>query len=313
MSGKAVGRTSQFVITVLGIVTVTFFLIRAIPGDPAEYILGDYATAEAVETLRRQLGLDRPVFEQYLIYMGRVFTGDLGKSVITGRPALDEILSSLPPSAALAFIGLAIAVIVGVPLGIVTAVRQGSWADIAIMIVALLGISFPVFWLGIAGILLFSQELQLLPALGASSSGGFFDELYHLILPSAVLGLSVAAYVTRLTRSAMLEILSEDYVKVARAMGVPERTVIWKLALKNALVPVIAIIGVTFAWALGSAILVEVVFSRPGIGTMILKAVSARDYQLVQAGVLVLAVSVVAINTLLDMAYGLVDPRLRSL
>ncbi|MCW2305876.1 ABC transporter permease [Rhodobium gokarnense] len=312
MSGKAFGRTSQFVITVLGIVTVTFFLIRAIPGDPAEYILGDYATAEAVETLRRQLGLDRPVFEQYLIYMGRVFTGDLGKSVITGRPALDEILSSLPPSAALAFIGLAIAVIVGVPLGIVTAVRQGSWADIAIMIVALLGISFPVFWLGIAGILLFSQELQLLPALGASSSGEVLDELYHLILPSLVLGLSVAAYVTRLTRSAMLEILSEDYVKVARAMGVPERTVIWKLALKNALIPVIAIIGVTFAWALGSAILVEVVFSRPGIGTMILKAVTARDYQLVQAGVLVLAVSVVAINTLLDMAYGLVDPRLRS-
>lgn len=312
MSGKALARAVQFCITLLGIVTVTFFLIRAIPGDPAEYILGDYATKEAVATLRAELGLDRPVAEQYLIYMGRVFTGDLGKSVITGRPALSEVLVSLPPSAALAFSGLAIAVIVGVPLGIFTAMRQGTWADIAIMLVALLGISFPVFWLGIAGILLFSQELKWLPALGTSSSGGVLNELYHLILPAGVLGLSVAAYITRLTRSAMLEILGADHVRVARAMGIPERVVIWRLALKNALVPIIAIIGVTFAWALGSAILVEVVFSRPGIGTMILKAVTARDYQLVQAGVLVLAVAVVIINTGLDFAYGLVDPRLRS-
>lgn len=303
-------QLSQLAITVFGIVTVTFFMVRMIPGDPAQFMLGDYATEEALATLRAQLGLDQPVYVQYVLYVVRAFTGDFGTSVVTGGPALTEILLSVPESAILAFTGLAIAVVIGIPLGILTAERQGSWSDLLIMVVALLGISFPVFWLGLASVLLFSQELKWLPALGSTSSPNLIDQLYHLVLPASVLGVSVAAYITRLTRSAMLEVLGQDYVRVARAMGVPERRVVWRLALKNALVPILAIIGVTFAWSLGSAILIEVVFSRPGIGTMILKAVSARDYQLVQAGVLVLAVAVVFINSLLDLAYGLVDPRL---
>ncbi len=303
-------QLSQLAITVFGIVTVTFFMVRMIPGDPAQFMLGDYATEEALATLRAQLGLDQPVYVQYVLYVVRAFTGDFGTSVVTGGPALTEILLSVPESAILAFTGLAIAVVIGIPLGILTAERQGSWSDLLIMVVALLGISFPVFWLGLASVLLFSQELKWLPALGSTSSPNLMDQLYHLVLPASVLGVSVAAYITRLTRSAMLEVLGQDYVRVARAMGVPERRVVWRLALKNALVPILAIIGVTFAWSLGSAILIEVVFSRPGIGTMILKAVSARDYQLVQAGVLVLAVAVVFINSLLDLAYGLVDPRL---
>ncbi len=303
-------QLSQLAITVFGIVTVTFFMVRMIPGDPAQFMLGDYATEEALATLRAQLGLDQPVYVQYVLYVVRAFTGDFGTSVVTGGPALTEILLSVPESAILAFTGLAIAVVIGIPLGILTAERQGSWSDLLIMVVALFGISFPVFWLGLASVLLFSQELKWLPALGSTSSPNLMDQLYHLVLPASVLGVSVAAYITRLTRSAMLEVLGQDYVRVARAMGVPERRVVWRLALKNALVPILAIIGVTFAWSLGSAILIEVVFSRPGIGTMILKAVSARDYQLVQAGVLVLAVAVVFINSLLDLAYGLVDPRL---
>ena len=305
-------QLTQLVITLVGIITVAFFMVRMIPGDSAQYMLGDYATDAALAALRAQMGLDQPLWRQYLMYMGHVVTGDLGISVITGRPALAEIFESLPQSAALAFSGLTLAVIIGVPMGIVTAMRQGTWTDTLIMLVALAGISFPVFWIGLASIVLFSQELKWFPALGSSSGQGFLNSLYYLTLPATVLGVSVAAYVTRLTRSAMLEIIGQDYIRVARAMGVPEHRIIWRLAFKNALIPVLAIVGVTFAYSLGSAILIEVVFSRPGVGSTILKAVSARDYQLVQAGVVVLAIGVVIVNTILDMLYALVDPRMRS-
>jgi peptide/nickel transport system permease protein len=183
--------------------------------------------------------------------------------------------------------------------------------DVAVMALALGGISFPVFWLGLVAILFFSHQLGLFPALGASSEAGLLVSLHHLALPAMVLGLSVAAYIARLTRSAMLEVLSQDHIRVARAMGVPERRIIWHLALRNALIPILAVVGVTFAWSLGNAILVETVFSRPGLGSTILKAILARDYQLVQAGVLVLAAAVVLLNTMLDLIYGAIDPRLR--
>ncbi|HEX4892383.1 MAG TPA: ABC transporter permease [Hyphomicrobiaceae bacterium] len=303
---------AQLIVTVLGIVTVAFFLMRAIPGDPAAYMLGDYATKEALATLRAQLGLDRSLIEQYGLFVLRAVQGDLGSSVATGQAALTEILDSLPASAALAVAGLIIAVAFGVPAGIASAVRQGTWLDAAIMLLALGGISFPVFWLGLAGIVVLSHKLGIFPALGASSSSNVLDQLYHLALPALVLGFSVAAYIARLTRSAMLEVLGQDYVRLARAMGVPERRIVWKLALRNALIPILAVIGVTFAWSLGNAILIEAVFSRPGVGSTLLKAILARDYQLVQAGVLVLATAVVLTNTVLDILYGFIDPRLRT-
>jgi peptide/nickel transport system permease protein len=299
-------------VTVIGIVTVAFFLMRAIPGDPAQYMLGDYATKEALAALREKLGLDRSVIEQYGLFVARALQGDLGTSVATGQPALWEILDSLPSSLALAVAGLLVAVALGVPAGISAAVRQGSWLDVAIMLVALGGISFPVFWLGLASILLFSHKLGVFPALGSSSSEGWLTQLHHLALPALVLGFSVAAYIARLTRSAMLEVLGQDYVRVARAMGVLERRIVWRLALRNAMVPILAVIGVTFAWSLGNAILVEAVFSRSGVGSTMLKAILARDYQLVQAGVLALAAGVVIVNTVLDVVYGIIDPRLRS-
>lgn len=301
----------QMAVTVLGIVMVVFFLVRAIPGDPAAYMLGDYATPESVAALRKQMGLDLPIHMQYLRFLQRALGGDLGDSVVTGQPALDQALESLPPSAALAISGIIIAVAIGLPLGVITAVRQGTWTDLLVMLAALLGISFPVFWLGLVGILVLSHDLGWFPALGGSSSDSLGGQLYHLVLPALVLGVSVAAYITRLTRSAMLEVLGQDYIRVARAMGVPERQIVYRLALRNALVPVLAIVGVTFAWSLGSAVLIEAVFSRPGLGTMILKAVNARDYQLVQAGVLVLAVAVVLVNTALDLSYAVIDPRRR--
>ena len=304
-------RLLLMLVTVVGMVTVVFFLLRAIPGDPAAYMLGDYATADAIAALRQRLGLDRPMIEQYGLFLGHVVTGDLGNSVVTGQPAIGEVMSSLPASAALAVTGIVIAVLIGVPLGVVSAVRQGSWADFFVMLIALVGISFPVFWIGLVAILLLSHELPLFPALGASSNPDPLVRLHHMLLPALVLGFSVAAYIARLTRSTMLEVLGQDYVRVARAMGVPERRVVFRLALRNALIPVLAVIGVTFAWSLGNAILVEVVFSRPGLGSMILKAVFARDYQLVQAGVLVLAAAVVLVNTALDMLYAVIDPRIR--
>jgi peptide/nickel transport system permease protein len=302
----------QLAVALVGIVTVAFFLMRAIPGDPALYMLGDFATAEALATLRARLGLDLPVWQQYFVFLARAAQGDLGVSVVTGEPALAEIWAAVPPSAALAVAGMAVAVAVGVPLGIVAAVRQGSAVDVAVMLVALGGISFPVFWVGLVAILAFSHALGLFPALGAASEPGFWTGLHHMALPALVLGLSVAAYIARLTRSAMLEVLGQDHIRVARAMGVPERRIVWKLAFRNALIPVLAVIGVTFAWSLGNAILVEAVFSRPGLGSTILKAILARDYQLVQAGVLVLAAAVVLLNTVLDLLYGTIDPRLRQ-
>ena len=305
-------RLIQLIITMLGIVTVAFFLMRAIPGDPAAYILGDYATKEALATLRSQLGLDRPVLEQYLIFMGRALTGDLGSSVVTGQPALSEITSSLPSSAALAVLGLLIAIAIGIPLGIMSAVYQGTWIDVTIMLGALAGISFPVFWFGLVAILVFSHWLNIFPALGSTNSDSIWVNIYYLLLPAIVFGFSIAAYIARLTRSAMLEVLSQDYIRVARAMGISEGKIIFRYALRNALIPILAVIGVTFAWAFGNAILIEIVFSRPGVGSTLLKAILARDYQLVQAGVLVLAAIVVVINVTLDVSYGFIDPRLRN-
>jgi peptide/nickel transport system permease protein len=221
-------------------------------------------------------------------------------------------MASIPSSAVLALSGLLIAILIGLPLGIICAVRHGTWVDVSVMLGALAGISFPVFWMGLAAILLFSYWIPIFPALGSSNAKDVLTQIHHLILPALVLGVSIAAYIARLTRSAMLEVLSQDYIRVARAMGVPERRIIFKLALRNALVPILAVIGVTFAWSFGNAILIEAVFSRPGLGSMLLKAILARDYQLVQAGVLILAFMVVLINASLDLTYTLIDPRLKA-
>ena len=308
-----VGRTLlRLFITGLGIASVAFFLMRAIPGDPATFMLGDYATKESITALRAKLGLDQPVWRQYTLFLSHAATGDFGTSVVTGQPALQEVMASIPSSAVLALSGLFIAILIGLPLGIVCAVRHGTWVDVSVMLGALAGISFPVFWMGLAAILLFSYWIPIFPTLGSSNAKDILTQLHHLILPALVLGVSIAAYIARLTRSAMLEVLSQDYIRVARAMGVSERRIIFKLALRNAMVPILAVIGVTFAWSFGNAILIEAVFSRPGLGSMLLKAILARDYQLVQAGVLILAFMVVLINASLDLTYTLIDPRLKA-
>ncbi len=303
---------AHLVVTLIGIVTVAFFLMRAIPGDPAQYMLGDYATKEALAVLREKLGLDRSLVEQYLLFLSRAVQGDLGTSVATGQTALTEIVDSLPASLALAMAGLVVAIVLGVPAGVAAAVRQGTWLDVAIMLVALAASRFRC-----SGSV--SRPSSFSPTSSASfrrsarpASDGWLAQLHHLIAAGAGAGLLGRGLYRAPDALGDARSAGQDYVRVARAMGVPERRVIWRLALRNALVPILAVIGVTFAWSLGNAILIEAVFSRPGLGSTLLKAVLARDYQLVQAGVLVLAAGVVLTNTLLDVAYGVIDPRLRA-
>ena len=298
-------------VTVIGIVTVVFFLVRAIPGDPAVYMLGDYATKESVAALRAKMGLDLPLYEQYARFLANAFTGDLGSSVITGAPALDEVWSSVPPSAALAVSGIAIAVLIGVPLGVISAARQGSWTDLLVMVAALLGISFPVFWLGLVAILTFANWVRIFPALGAGS-GGFGDALYHLALPALVLGVSVAAYIARLTRSAMLEVLGQDYIRTARAKGLGLAPILFVHALKNASVPIVTVIGLGVALLIGGAVVTESVFAIPGIGRLVVDAILRRDYPVIQGVTLLFSVVYVLVNLLVDLTYSLLDPRIRQ-
>lgn len=298
--------------TLLGVLTITFILVRALPGDPALVLLGEGATEQSVAALRLEMGLDQPLVVQYLEYIARVSVLDLGNSAITRQAVMSVVGPTILPSLILAIAGVLVAVLIGIPAGVISAVRQGSWLDYSVMLFTIGGISFPVFWVGLVAILFFSNYLGLLPATGSGTPGDLVSQLRHLLLPATVLGLAVAAYIARLTRAAMLEVLRQNYVQVAEAMGIRRRAVIMKFAFRNALAPILGVIGVSFAWAIGNAILVEVVFSRAGLGTLILRAVSSRDYQLVQAGVLVLAVAVVIVNLLLDLVYGTVDPRVRE-
>lgn len=304
-------RLLGMALTLVGVLTVVFFLVRSLPGDPAAYMLGDYATKSSLAALRADLGLDQPLWSQFVIFMHNAVTGDFGTSTVTQRSALTEVAAVLPASLLLAGVGVSIAILVGVPLGVLAAVRRGSRFDTGSMLVTLVALSVPVFWMGLVGILIFTEWLGWLPAVGYSTAGGLSSAL-AIVMPAAVLALSVLAYIARLTRSSMLEVLDQDYIRVARAFGVNENTLIWRHAFRNAAVPIVAVVGVTVAFAIGNSILVEVVFSRPGVGTLILKAIQARDYQLVQAGVLALAAVVVVLNTMLDMIYAVIDPRVRK-
>lgn len=305
-------RMLSAVPTLIGVVAVTFFLLRALPGDPAVILLGEFATAESLAALRAELNLDRPVVAQFAEYVRGIVTLDFGTSAITKQPVLDILRPAILPSLYLAVAGVAFATLIGVPAGVTSAVRQGSWVDYSVMLFTIGGISFPVFWVGLVAIVTISANFAYFPATGSGVVGDVASTVRHLILPAIVLGFAVAAYIARLTRSAMLEVLRQSYVTAAESLGIPRRQVIMRFALRNALAPILGVIGVSFAWAIGNAILVEFVFARSGLGSLILRAVSSRDYQLVQAGVLVLAISVVIVNTLLDMLNSAVDPRVRA-
>ena len=311
MIGYILQRLLLLVPTLLGVVTVVFLLLRLIPGDPAEFIMGDYATKEGLALLRAQMGLDLPLYKQYAIFIADWAKGDMGRSLISGQPALKEVLSVFPYSIHLATAGMFIATVVGIPLGVFSAIRQNTLVDYSAMAVALFGVSMPVFWIGIMAILLFSYYLPYFPATGVGEPDDWVSLLHHLFLPAMTLGLASTAYIARLTRSAMLEVIRQDYIRTARSKGLSEKIVIVRHALRNALIPVLALIGLTFGWALGSSILIETVFSRAGLGLLLIKAIFARDYPVVQAGVALLAVSVVLINLMIDLLIVFIDPRIR--
>lgn len=295
----------------LAVVTLIFFLVRAMPGGPAVAMLGDYATPEAIEALEEEMGLNDPLPVQYFRFLGSLARGDLGSSQITGTPVAAEVARVLPYTLELAISSIIIGILLGVPLGVVTSLRRNSSLDYIGRTFSLSGVSLPSFFLGILLMFVFSIKLDLFPVMGGGDLLDLRDNLRHLALPSLTLGLMMAAYITRTTRSSMLNVLGEDYIRTARAKGLPERKVIFGHALRTALIPVASFTGVYAIILIGNSVLVEVVFSRPGLGKMMVGAINQRDYLTLQSVMAVYAGLVVFTNLLTDLSYGLIDPRIR--
>jgi ABC-type dipeptide/oligopeptide/nickel transport system permease component len=288
----------------VGVSVVVFVAIRLIPGDPAQLMAGQAATQEVVQQIRQSLGLNQPLPVQYLYFLRNVVRGDLGRSLFNGAPVVEELAQRFPRTVRLALASMAVASLIGIPAGILAATRRSTWVDTAVMLVALAGVSVPVFWLGLNLILLFSVRLQWLPSFG-------YETWRHLVLPSLTLGAASTAVVARMTRSAMLEVLGQDYVRTARAKGLAERVVVSRHALRNALIPVVTVLGLQLGTLLSGAVLTETVFAWPGIGRLLVEAVLARDYPIIQGATLLIAATFVVLNVAVDVLYGLLDPRIR--
>ena len=288
----------------LAVTVIIFAVVRLIPGDPAVMLAGLTATPEQLELTRARLGLDQPVVTQYFIFMGNLLHGDMGTSIRSGLPVTEEIMHRLPNTILLTVTAMLIATVVGIAAGIISGVKQYSVFDYSSTLLVLFGISAPVFWLALMLMLLFSLQLDWLPAIGSGS-------WRHLILPAVSLAAAVTAFIARMTRSSMLEVIRQDYVRTARAKGLTERLVILRHALKNALIPVVTVIGMMTATLLGGAVFVEVVFAWPGLGRLLVEAILFRDYPVVQGIVLIFASIFILINLLVDISYAYLDPRIR--
>lgn len=286
------------------VVTLAFFVMRLAPGDPARIIAGFDAPYETILALRHELGLDRPVLVQYGRYLAALFRGDFGRSYNTRRPVLEELGWRYKNTVVLALCAVAFATFLGVSLGSLTALRPYSVLDNSAMVFALLGVSAPIFWLGVIFMWVFGVKLRLLPTGGTGSAR-------HLILPSLTLGLALSAVVARMTRSCLLECLGQDYVRTARAMGFLERTVIYRYALRNALIPVVTVVGLQLGYSLAGAVLTETVFAWPGLGRLLVDAIFARDYPVVQGCFIFVAFTFALTNFLVDILYSFLDPRIR--
>ena len=301
---KYVIRRLLMLIPVLfGISVIVFSILHLVPGDPAEIVAGVEATKEDIELIRRNLGLDQPLHVQYLTWLSKVLQGDLGRSILTRRPVLSELLPRMMATVELTVASMIVAVSLGVTIGIISSTKQYSFFDHASMISAFLGVSMPVFWWGLMLMLLFSVTLGWLPTVGR---GG----IEHLILPSVTLATASIALIARMTRSSMLEVIRQDYIRTARAKGCHERRVIYKHALKNALIPVVTVVGLQFGYLLGGAVLTETVFAWPGIGRLMVDSIFHRDFPMVQGAILLVATAFVFVNLLTDILYAYLDPRI---
>jgi ABC-type dipeptide/oligopeptide/nickel transport system permease component len=298
--------------TLLVVITIIFVIVRVIPGDPAQAALGDQASEEAVNALREELGLNKSLWGQYVDYMTGLLQGDLGKSLITRSSTWDQIEFVLPYTIELTIAATLLALLMGIPTGVITAIKRNTWVDYLGRILSLAGLSAPAFYIGILLIFIFSARLGWLPAIGAGKFSDPGENLKTLILPMITLGLVETAYVARMTRSVMLNVLSDDYVRTARAKGLTERSVLVRHALRAALVPVVSLVGLFTISLIGSSVLTEEVFGRPGLGKLMIGATRQRDYTLLQAIMVVYALIIVIINIVVDLVYTMVDPRVRK-
>lgn len=328
-------RILLLVPTVIGITIISFGLIRLVPGDPVMLMLGERgADPAAVADMRAELGLDKPLLEQYFHFVNRALRGDLGTSVISKKPVWDEFLARFPATVELGVVALFWAILLGIPLGIIAAVKRNSFFDYSLMGVSLVGYSMPIFWWGLILILFFSVKLGLTPVSGRMSAEydiigstglmlidtlrsqegfpAFKDALVHLILPAIALGTIPLAVIARMTRSSLLEVISEDYIRTAKAKGLSSFKVIGIHAMRNALIPIVTVIGLLFGTLVTGAILTETIFSWPGIGKWLVASVTSRDYPVVQGGILIIALMVIVINTLVDLTYAAINPRMRG-
>ena len=315
MTAYVLRRLLQLIPVLFGISLVVFLIMALLPGDPALAMLGPYATPESLADLRRELGLDQPLWQRYFIWLGNVLQGDLGRSLQLQRPVADAIAERIGPTLLLAFTALALAVVLGLAAGIVAAVHRGRWQDRALTLTVLVGIATPQFWLALLLILVFAVWLGWLPVSGMLSvygGGGVGDLLRHLILPAASLAVVATGVLARLGRTTMLEELSRDYVRMARAKGLSERRVVYRHAFVNMLAQMMPVIGLQAGFLLGGAVYIETVFQWPGLGRMLVEAISSRDLLLVQGGVLVMALAYVLVNLMADVLQHLLSPRTRS-
>jgi peptide/nickel transport system permease protein len=298
---------------VLVIVAVLVFLItRLAPGDPAAVMLGDQATPDDVAKLRVVYGLDKPITTQFFLWLGEIAHGNLGQSIFLQRPVTQALWERAEPTGLLTLLSLGIALLIGLPCGIVSAVFRGKWIDQVFTGVAMLGASVPSFWFSLILMQLFAVRLGWFPVAGYGDPGvGLLERMYHLVLPSTVLGVLNSALIIRFTRASMLDVLGDDYIRTARATGLSEMRVVLKHALRNALIPVLTVVGLTAALLLGGAVVTETVFGLPGIGNLVVSAVLRRDYPVIQGALLVIAAMYVLVNLAIDLAYLVIDPRVK--
>ena len=332
MFAYSVRRIFSLIPVLLGLSLIVFFMIRAIPGDPAQVILGQLATKEAIADLTRELGLDQPWYIQYFNYLGGLLTGDLGQSLRTKSDITGEIWPYLAATMELSFVAMMIAIFIGVNAGIISAWFQNSWFDYGAMVLALIGVSMPIFWLGLMEQWLFAINLEMLPTSGREEvrnpvdaitnfyiidtliqgrTDQLVEVLKHLVLPSFALATIPMAIIARITRSTMLEVMRSDFIRTARAKGLSMFWVVYKHSLKNAVIPVLTVIGLQTGLLLGGAILTETIFSWPGIGRYIYEAINYRDYPVIQSGILIIALLFVMINLVVDLLYAAIDPRIK--
>jgi len=297
--------------TLLAVLTAVFILVRLVPGDPAAVILGDQASQGALEALREQLGLNLPLYQQYFHFLGDVLVGNFGNSMSTGRPVLMEIAAVLPWTIQLTVTAIVLGAVLGIPFGVWAALNRNAWPDYVSRIATLLGLSFPAFVSAILMLLVFAIYLGWFPVVSQVKTGGILEQLRSLALPAFNLALIMMAYVMRVTRSSMLNVLGEDYIRTARAKGVHSLRLILRHGLRNALIPIVTVVGLYFGTLIGNSVLTEIVFNRPGLGKLILGAVNMRDYTLLQGLIIVFASCVIVVNIITDLIYGLVDPRVK--